>query len=382
MKHKCVTAALAGAILLVVLGSAFAVIDTSDIDEVRNKQVLDPDSDFEIIDNFVGFAALELIKVRDFSDIAKVRQTILERSSSRQPSAQPQYRGPFYESAHKHLSAAFEKLERLEPDTRRFMATANILILIDRLLVAKELDDLKLADLALTKVGDDSTVISYLAVRAVTNSEFTENLKKNDKTVARIAGRLQQIMAGSSPEVIAASAAFAGQTTAVESRKLLLQIAEMRLTTNAQWKVEHESLDGDVLRALSEEITSVGSASADVARNFAQLYSYVLQRYIRALDGGYFRSDAARRRTISVLVDVERSCMSKLLSNPQSAIKKAIERRDVSELRRQHDRLFGSASQTGELGRVLHFDYGANADGSKRIGPLVLPEPPKPASSQ
>jgi len=61
----------------------------------------------------------------------------------------------------------------------------------------------------------------------------------------------------------------------------------------------------------------------------------------------------------------------------QSIIKKAVEQGDYVALLQEHSRLLGDETRPGQLSLELNFDYGENADGSKRTAPLVLPEPPQ-----
>ncbi len=62
---------------------------------------------------------------------------------------------------------------------------------------------------------------------------------------------------------------------------------------------------------------------------------------------------------------------------PQSVIKKAVEEEDYMALLQEHNRLLGDGTKAGQLPLKLNFDYGKKPDGSKRIAPLALPEPPR-----
>jgi len=157
---------------------------------------------------------------------------------------------------------------------------------------------------------------------------------------------------------------------------LLLQITDMRISKYAKWTVDDESLDSAVLGLLCRKLSSPGADKAVIGRRFGQLYSYAIQRYIKGQD---FLSDTDRQRLVSVLVETERSCISRLLV-PQSFIRKAVEQDDYTALLREHDRLLGDETKAGQLQLKLDFDYGQTGDGAKRTAPVTLPNPPKPKS--
>ena len=46
-------------------------------------------------------------------------------------------------------------------------------------------------------------------------------------------------------------------------------------------------------------------------------------------------------------------------------------------LLQEHSRLLGDETRAGQLPLKMNFDYGKNPDGSRRIAPLVLSEPPE-----
>jgi hypothetical protein len=105
------------------------------------------------------------------------------------------------------------------------------------------------------------------------------------------------------------------------------------------------------------------------------LYYYTIQRYI---DGQDFLSDASKQQLASVLVETEKQCIGKLLGGePRFSIRRAVEGNDLSELAKERDRLFGSASTTGELVSKLRFDYSQEPDGTVRTWPVRLPPAPK-----
>jgi hypothetical protein len=371
MKYKRPFFAVLTAFLVLLISSGSKAVDTADIDAVRSKGVLDA-KDLGVIDRFVGDAVNELVETRDFTSIAKVRTVILSRSSSGRDSAEAQYASQFSESAHKYISEALERASVLASEDRRFKAVLNLLILADGL------EDLRLADLALERLNDKSPVIRYWAVHCVTSSGFIEKLSTdtggNPGLASEIAEQLKGLVNSSSPEILGLMTEFADGVKIPEAEELLLQIADERISRYADWTVEYELLDGAVLKALDDKIGPSGEGKAAIGRRFGQLYSYVTQRYVKGWD---FLSDEQVQQLASVLVETEVSCISKRTRIAQSVIKTAVEQEDNAALMEEHNRLLGDETRAGQLPTMLKFDYGKKPDGSSRTAPLTLPEPPE-----
>jgi hypothetical protein len=167
---------------------------------------------------------------------------------------------------------------------------------------------------------------------------------------------------------------FAAEVNVPQGQGLLLEIADTRMKRYENWAAEYELLDGIVLKSLCRKISSAGRDKETVARSFGQLYSYVIQRYIK---GRNTLSQMQKHQLVSVLVETEKSCVSKLLEMPQSSIvgiRKAIENEDYRDLLQEHDKLLGSGTRPGLLPSKLKFGY-LNPDGTKRAAPLALPKP-------
>ncbi|MHC4335049.1 MAG: hypothetical protein ACYSUV_15035, partial [Planctomycetota bacterium] len=245
-----------------------------------------------------------------------------------------------------------------------FLVEVNILILIDRLLATGP-EDLRLADVALAMVQDDSAVVRYLAVGAVTNPAVVEKL--DPKLAARIASQLNGIVQNSSPETMGLMARFVAEVRTAESTKLLLQIADRRIKQYAQWTVKYEPLDDMILKSLCKRISSVGTDKSSFAQRFVQLYSYAIQRYVKDMQSSVFVSDISRELAASALLEVEKVCISQLTGRPHSAIKNSIERGDQRGLLQAHDSLLRQ-----ELPRMF---AGVQP-------PLPLPDPPKRKASE
>lgn len=354
-----------------VLNSGAVAVDTREIDVCCHKGVLD-DGDLQIIDKFVADSVDELVKTNDFTSIAKIRTVVLARSSSNKDSAKAQYEEQFSESANKYISNALEAAKTLTPAEYRFKIILNLLILAD------SLEEPRLADLAIKWFGDENSAIRYWAVHSVTNPGVMAKLNAGGAANLELAGKiteqLKKVVESSSPETLALIAEFAAKVAIPEGEDLLLRIADMRIKRYEKWKVDYELLDGDILRLLDSKIPAESTSKPEVASRFGQLYSYVIQRYVKGRD---VLNDTQKNQLASVLVETEISYVSKRLKVTQSVVKNAVEQGDFPALLQEHDRLLGDETRAGQLPLKLNFDYGKKPDGSRRTAPLTLPEPPK-----
>lgn len=362
-------------LVIIFVGSICqALVDTKLIEEVLNKAVLD-DKDKKVIDDFVADAVQDLVRTVDFTAIAKTRSIILSKQGTR-----AQYAQNFSESVHKHISEGFQYAGTI-PESRRFIVVTNLLILIDGL------KDPALIEMAVRMLDDKNQAVRYWAVRAVTNAGMLERLSKSTPpgpsaavVIGQITNRLTGLVETSSPETQALIADFAARIDGAGAEQLLLKVADVRTNSYADWTVKYELVDTAILRILCDKVVSAGSSKADLARRFAQLYSYAIQRYIAGQD---LLSDTSKQQLASVLVETEKQCIGKLLGGePWFSIRRAVEGSDFSELRKEHDKLLGSASTAGALVSKLRFDYGQEPNGSTRTSPATLSPAPTPKPSQ
>jgi len=370
MKGKASIFAVLVVFLVVVASSASGVVDTSEIDKVRDKGVLDS-GDLQIIDKFVAEAVKDLVDTVDFTSIARVRTVILSRKSSETVSAAAQYAEQFSESAHKYISEAFERVEMLVSEDSKLKAKLNLLILIDGL------ENLRLADLAVKMLNDDSVVICYWAVHSLTNPGIIKQLNSPESTdsqlASEIAEQLKNAVEGVSAEALVLMAKFGAEVKIRAAEDLLVKMADTRISKYAGWTVDYELVDAVILKSLCSKMSSDTVGNVAIARRFGQLYSYAIQRYVKGRD---FLDAASKQQLASVLVETEKSCIGELLV-PQSVTKRAVEQDNYTELLQEHSRLLGDETTAGRLGLKLGFDYGQADDGSRRTAPLALPEPPK-----
>jgi len=347
-----------------VFSVSVRAVDSLAIEAVRAKSVLD-DADFKIIDDFVVKAVAEILITEDFSSISNTRAIIVANSTSTQPN-QTQFAEQFSKSAQKHIPTALLKAESMTPADRSFKLVTNLLMLTDALA------DIRLAEVALKYVDSKNEVIRYWAVHCVTNPEITEKLNnpKAIDTARQVIKRLDEVVATSSPDTLGLIASFAGSIKIPEGESLLLKVADRRIASYADWTVARELTDSKILQILGDRMVSSSASKEAVGKRFGQLLSYVFQRYIKGvevLDAGQ------KEQLVSVLVDTEQSCLSKITGKPRFDIKRAIESGDIGALQQEHNNLLGDGTKAGEL----NLNYGNAADGSTLKSPLLLADPPK-----
>jgi len=370
-------------VLTAFLGSSFnsnaVAVNTRDIDAVLKKSVID-DQDKKIIDDFLAQAVQELVKTRNFTSIAKLRSVILSRKST-----QSQYAQQFSESAYKHIQAGFELAQTLRPDERKNNVLISLMILIDGM------EDLLLTDLAMGMLKSQNMVIRYWAVHSLTNPAIVQQLNSgatsNPKLAMTITEQLKGIIQTSKPEIIVHIARFAANINIPEGEELLLQVADDRIKRYADWTVTNEFYDIILLKLLESKIPlssqntglPVPTASPSkpaIARRFAQLYSHVIQRYIK---GNNILNDNQKQHLASVIIEIEEQCITRLLdlSRSQGALRRAIERNNLEAISDEHNKLLGDETSTGQLPSKLEYDYSTTPNSPARTAPIPLPEKPQ-----
>jgi len=369
MRVKFALFAVMSAFLVLLLNASSEAVSTTEIDDVRNKGVLDS-GDFRIIDDFVSEAVQDLVKTKDFTSIARARTVILSRSSSAKESARAQYTAQFFESANKYISSALEQASSLTPGDVGFKVMLNLLILVDNL------ENLRLADLAISMIKNENAAVRYWAIHAVTNPGITKQFNSSEagkSKVQTIVEQLKKNVEKCDPETLGLMVEFVAEIDIPQGEDLLLQIADLRIKQYADWTVDDELLDTTILKSLCQKMSSAGK-NKSAARCFGQLYSYAIQRYINGAD---FLSAAQKEDLASVLVETENSCIGKLLGIPQTSILRAVEQEDLQSLLIEHNRLLGDETQIGRLAAKLDYDYGVKPDGGRSTAPLILPKPPE-----
>ena len=344
-------------------------IDTRGIEAVRAKKVLEA-ADLQAIDAFVAQAVSEILNTDDFSSVSSIRSIILANSASNE-AGQVQFVQQFSESARKHITAALQKAEGLTQPGRSFKVITNLLMVVNGLA------NPQLVDIPLKYMDSKNSVISYWAVNCLTNPELVDKLSsaRDSDTVRKIISRLDAVIPTAGPETLGLIASFANSSKSPEAENLLFKVADRRIASYADWSVKHELLDATILQMLSDRMSATNPDKATAGQRFCQLFSYVFQRYIKGADS---LSSSHKEQLASVLVETERTSLSKLTGKPQASVKKAIESGDLNALLQEHNNLLGDTSKPGQLLTVLGLDYGKDKSGTAMTQPTQLASPPQP----
>ncbi len=359
---------------LLVIFAAFPVLrhsnlqaaSTGAIDNVRNKSVLN-DQDKKIIDDFVRETVNALLNEKDFTNIARHRDVIVSRKESRQV----QYVNQFKESTVTHITKAFETARSIKPEKNQILVITNLLILIDKL------NNVQFAVIAKNKLDDENAIIRYWAAKCLANPTVVRQLNSGEASNPglpnEITTKLISIVPQSSPEILSIIAEYAAAIDVPQGQELLLKIADQRIINYADWTVKQEYKDGAILKTLANIIIEPKENTniPIVAQSFAQLYSYVIQRYIKGADSLNTRQ---KTELVTVIIETEDKYISKMIGIQQN-LKKAIETKQLNELMNEHNKLLGSNVTRGRLPEKYNFNYGRDENNSIRNAPLSLSNP-------
>jgi hypothetical protein len=363
-----------GGLVLSAVPVCQGIVDTTRIDEIVKKPTLSQ-SDLQVVDEFMSDAVLDIVHAADFADVSKTRATILRyQQANKQPEYVKQYADSVYKQVEKGLASLGDNTE----STERAKIGTNLLILAD------SLKDPRVMDLAITAIAEKAPPVRYWAVRIATDPNLWSKLNQNQASAAQTTTKLlaafSQVASSSSPEIMALVSGFAGPINSTAADELLTKIADARIKQYSDWTVSYELADATILKQLSDKIVAGSAAKSQLAKRFAQLYSFAVQRYIKTKTLG-LQADQSRDYLTTVLIDTEDKCLAKLLS-PQTTIRKAVESGDTKALQAEHDKLFGS------LPTKFGFTYGG--DGQSLQAPIPLLDPaskpttpaPAPAASK
>lgn len=354
-------------VLLIVLCPVLAV-STSKIDTVRGKETV-TDSDTAVIQQFLSDAFSEFYEKTDFSDVAALRNTIVSKSTSSLESGQIQYGPRFFTIAQKEFSDTLKNVNGLPDNKRKTMLTINLLIL------ANDLGNLEISKSALDYLQSSNVIMRYWATNSLSNTailsqlnyDSAENRQLADDIVKRFSTNIKTEQSG---DILAIIAQFASGLKRPAANDLLTEIAQKRIDLYMGWKVNDEMTDTLILKALIDRTTTDADSSKVMAKNFAILYSVIIQRYAM----GEQLSETSKSSLVSVITQSEK-LLTKFIPDWQGSLKRAIEKGGGTGLLAEHDSLFGSASGAGKLPSAAGFDYGKNPDGSAKNTPPTLSKP-------
>lgn len=375
-KSYCVSIIVLTVVFL--LSSAVFAADSSGIDAVFRKAksgdgVINS-GDKRVIGEFVSKSLDELVNALDLAEMSDIRNEIASRSIKKKPN---QYSMAFAGAMKKALTPVLNQVANTTDEVRKNQLTINLLILL------ADINTIELAPIGMSMFGDENAAIRYWAVSSVATREIAVQLKSavtgDPKLAAQIVSQFDKMVDENTfPEILNLIVTFADALDTTETDAILLRIASIRIKSYAQWTVKFEFMDANLLNSLARTIIAADSASksniAEIARSFAQLYSYAIQRYVRGFN---ILGDTQKNELVFVLAEVEQVSVGKLLGQSQNDIKKFVSssnQRSIDSLDKEHDSLLGTASRAGRLARKLNFNYGKDA-GVPIIAPKQLSSP-------
>jgi hypothetical protein len=353
----------------------FSAIDTREIESLRQRLVSASSTvsaaDEAVIAKFWRTGLDRMFLASDPAEVVEVRKQLTGQKGGENLSF---YATAYIAEAFKDLQVAFETVERIENPAKKALVDRNLMIL------AAEIASPKLAPLALQRFGDEDEVIRYWAVKAVTQPAVIEELTRGvtpdpEMTEAILKGLLEQSASESVAEIQKKMIVFAGAVDHPLSQQMLTGFADKRIEAYKNWTVTNESLDIPLLNALGcTAVSQSGDTKSLFGQKFAELYSLVIQRYMK---GQTVLPAKTVEQLIAVIAEVDQSCVSKSLEI-QTGIVRAIQRK--TGLEREYDTLFGNRMMAGELALKLRFDYGKDASGKALTAPPELSAPPVPVA--
>ncbi|MBN1973580.1 MAG: hypothetical protein JW787_08065 [Sedimentisphaerales bacterium] len=335
----------------------------SQINNILNKTVL-TEQDKQIIDDYIRETINALLNENNLSKIARHREVILSRKGS-----QVQYVQQFNESTEKYITEAFNTIKTLKPAEKQSIIAANLLILIDKL------ENIQFAIPAMNLLEDKNIVVRYWAVQCLTNPNIIARLNSgqasNPNLPQEITAKFKSIVPGSSPEILNSIARYAAGINITQGEELLLQIADQRIRSYADWSIKLEYIDTNLLKLIESKISNPSDKTdvSALARRFAQLYSYAIQRYAAGFDT---LNSIQKAQLATLIVEIEDKCI-KNMTGSQQTLRKALETEQLQALMAEHNILLGSDTAQGKLPLKYKFNYGRTDTGSARTAPQLLP---------
>lgn len=348
---------------LVALGDTDVFgLDTANIEQLQ-KNVAEASgritaSGEAVIGDFISAGLDEILLAEDIAEIFEIRDQLVRfASSSVQPS---EYSLAYIRAMKAEIPKTLDKLGGLEATKIKSAIELNLMILF------AQLKSSELAEYALPFISHSNAAIKYWGVKAVANRSVARQLNSDitgdEELRAKIISSLMPVITEETPAVILDTIVnFTANLKGLQGKDLLKKICVLRTKGYADWAVTYEVMDAGLLNAVAETIVALEGDQkerAEFSRIFAQLYSYVMQRFIL---GGETLDENTKRNLIRVMLDVEEKGLSKIMGSRQMDIKQAVNsmRRDRNPemLGRKHDAIFGSSERSGTLQNQLKFNY-------------------------
>lgn len=376
MVHKKFCLCCVHVILAFIISSDVYALNSTDIKAVRDRALQSKASlrsaDERVIESFIRAGLDELLLEQDLWQVVIIRSEILAQSGG---VASSPYGTAFNTSARKNLKVAFDDVRQWSASDRKTRMQLNLLI------IAAGLESIEMVDLGMQMFSSSNGTLQYWAVQTVTNAnvkkQLTSRMTGDENLVERITDELQKMVGPQTfPETLRLIVDFADELDTADSKSLLVKIADLRMSQYEAWKVKYEMLDAVLLTSLGNQILLEVSPGekADLCRKFAQLYSYVIERFV--LGQNVLRPEQ-KIMLASAITEVEHGVISKLIGRSQNRLKKAVEGSKFPVIETERKLLLGSDTQTGNLPKALSFDYGKTG-GNAITAPKKLKVPVVP----
>ena len=358
--------------LFFIVAPCLYAIDVTEISEIRlrtedSRSELDS-ADRSLITQFWDQALNTMLLSDESKDIVEIRRQIEDQKGTSPLSF---YTSAFISAAKEGLKAAFLNVQRMEEPAKMQMLEQNLMIL------TAQLKHPELAEIALSRLDDKDPVIRYWAARAVTNSGVIQTLSSevtsnDDIKTAILNGLKQRIVFEQQPDIMITIINFAGVMDHPMAREILQTIAAQRIESYMNWSVENEEIDTKLLIAMGNVamFQEDQAVKASFARQFARLYSLIFQRYQKGQD---VLSSRQIEAAVTVILEVDKVVLAKMLNIPQTGVSSAIQRN--SRLESEYELIFGDRLRKGDLATLYQFEYGKDASGKSLTEPPQLPAP-------
>lgn len=343
---------------------AFCAVETADIAAARSRSTTNVSAaDLEVISKFWRTSLDRMFLAPETQEVVEVRRQLSEQKGTEGP-----FRTAYIEEAIKDISVAFETVEKVELADKKAIVHANLMILV------AEFQEPKLIPLALKRVADTDDVVRYWAVKSLTQptmiTELTKPNSADKQTVLK--ALLDRAAVEQLPQIMRMIIVFAGSVDDPAARQILTSVADARIEAYKNWTVINEDMDIYVLNALGGvAVLQQGETRSTFGRKFAELYSLVLQRYMK---GQSTLSAQNMERLVTVIAEVDQNCLNKMFEI-KTGIITAIGRK--TGLEREYETLFGNRMMAGQLAAKFKFDYGKDASGKAMTAPPELGAAPQ-----
>lgn len=348
-------------------------VTVSDIEEIRlrtesSRSELQP-ADRNLVEEFWETSLNTMLLSATAQDIVDIRRG-LEAQMGTEPLSF--YTSGYVAAAKRFLLTAFANVARMEDAAKQQLLEQNLMVL------TAQLKNPALADIVLGRINDKDPVVRYWAVKAVTNSgviqQLSSEITRDPETEEKILNALKErIGFEQQVEIQTMIINFAAAMDHPVARDILLAVADKRIESYKNWSIDNGDLDSRLLIAMGN--TALISPDAEVKRifacKFAALYSLVFQAYMK---GEAILTGPQVDQVISVILEVDKAVLAKMLNVPQTGIFRALQRK--VGLDREYETIFGDRLRAGDLGTLYKFDYGKDASGKAITEPPAIGEPP------